>query len=471
LEWRLALPQGKVRYLWYATAVLSTILAMKTKEISFTLPLMILMIEGIFFWPVDRKHWITLIPFLITLLIIPLSLPDVIGGSETGLARETADISRSDYLFTQFRVIVTYLRLLIFPFHQNLDYDFPVYHSVLELQVLLSFLFLSGLLGLAVFFLFCSQYRLIAFGLLWFFLTLSIESSIIPIRDVIFEHRLYLPSVGFLMAGSFAIMGLLHRRKITAAVVVGVIVGVLSIAAYERNLTWKDEVTLWTDVVKGSPNKARGYNNLAEAYITEGRLDEAVQAAKRALALKPDYARAHYNLGTVNAKLGYLDEAIEAYKTALVFKPNYASAYYSLGVIYHKQGRLPEAVQAYKAAIAYLPDFVESYYNLGLVYYEQGRFSEAVGAFAQAVQFRPDYFRARNNLGNAYVQLGQWNEAVQAYKSALAFHPGLAETYYNLGVVYSKQGKSVEAIRALEQALQLKPDYEKARQALKSLGR
>ena len=114
-----------------------------------------------------------------------------------------------DYFLTEFSVIVVYLRLLVLPIDQNLDYDYPVYHSLLEPKVFVSFLFLSAIISLAFYLLFVSErstrrnlFKLTGFGLLWFFLTLSIESSIIPIEDVILEHRLYLPSIGFLMSGS-----------------------------------------------------------------------------------------------------------------------------------------------------------------------------------------------------------------------------------------------------------------------------
>ena len=121
----------------------------------------------------------------------------------------SADVSRWDYLNTQFRVIVTYIRLLFFPVNQNLDYDYPIYRTFFTPPVFLSFLFLLGIFCWGIYLLYRSYksdqanrfwYRLIAFGIFWFFVTLSVESSIIPIQDVIYEHRLYLPSVGFFMA-------------------------------------------------------------------------------------------------------------------------------------------------------------------------------------------------------------------------------------------------------------------------------
>ena len=204
LKWRLSASAswgGSRRgqdWLWYVAALLSTILAMKTKEISFTLPFMILLVEFVFFRPITRKIGLTFLPFTLCLAIIPLSISGALGEGEADSFGVSDDITRQDYLLTQFRVIMTYLRLLILPIRQNLDYDYPIYHSFLDPAVWLSFFFLLLLVGSALYLLVKVRPSspLISFGILWFFLTLSIESSIIPIADVIFEHRLYLPSVG-----------------------------------------------------------------------------------------------------------------------------------------------------------------------------------------------------------------------------------------------------------------------------------
>src|SRR3990167_7117322 len=205
--------------LFYILSLVSAILAMKTKEISLTLPFVIILYEVMFFAPTKQnygfaKRLLYLIPVTLTAFIIPLSLigtdrpvGDMIGELREA-AQETEEISRDVYLLTQFRVIVTYIRLLFLPINQNLDYDYPLSHSLFEPQTFVSFLFLSAIFVFAVY-LFIRSRRtdnahglLISFGILWFFITLSVESSIIPIRDVIFEHRLYLPSVGIVIAFS-----------------------------------------------------------------------------------------------------------------------------------------------------------------------------------------------------------------------------------------------------------------------------
>ena len=205
--------------LCYLVALLSAVLAMITKEISFTLPVILVLYE-LLFWgsflrksrAVDWKRLAGLVPFLGTLAIIPWALlreadkspGDMIGGLGA-LSQETEAISRGDYLLTQFRVLVTYLRLLFLPVNQNLDYDYPISRSF-DFPVVFSLLLLSLILGMAVYLLSLSRQpgrsglRVLAFGVFWFFITLSVESSVIPIRDVIYEHRLYLPSVGVVLS-------------------------------------------------------------------------------------------------------------------------------------------------------------------------------------------------------------------------------------------------------------------------------
>jgi len=211
----------------YLSSLLAAFLAMKTKEITITLPAIILLYELCFFSPSIKaltKKFLYLLPLLLTFFIIPLSrygigLFGISDGTFMGIAevgdvigdatQETAAISRNDYLLTQFNVIVTYIRLLFLPINQNLDYDYPLAHSLFAFPTFLSFLFLVMLVivGIWIF----RKSRLISFGIFWFFITLSVESSIIPIRDVIFEHRVYLPSVGFVICLTVALYQMLEQ--------------------------------------------------------------------------------------------------------------------------------------------------------------------------------------------------------------------------------------------------------------------
>ncbi len=305
-------PTGK-SLLWYGVSFCSAVLAMKTKEMSFTLPVVIVLYEFMFLKGTIKMRALYLIPLLLTMLIIPLTLVGInkplgdIIGDMSEITKQT-NIPRWDYLFTQFRVIVTYIRLLFFPINQNLDYDFPIFHSFSDSSVFLSFIFLMIIFVFSIYLFYRSksidsedryELRLISFGILWFFITLSVESSIIPIADVIFEHRIYLPSAGFFIAFITSIILVRNRLK-TAMPMVGraiipilvLIALVFSGAAYARNGVWQSSIRLWEDVVKKSPLKGRCHSNLGSSYGKQGRLEEAIGEIQTALNLNPNHAEA-----------------------------------------------------------------------------------------------------------------------------------------------------------------------------------
>ncbi|MBI2982134.1 MAG: tetratricopeptide repeat protein [Deltaproteobacteria bacterium] len=430
LKWRLG-----ARFFWYAIALLATILGMKTKEFVFTLPFMILLVEAVFF---TKRRWVFLLPFMLTLLIIPFSRFDTAGEREL-FSSGIPEISPSAYLFTQFRVIVTYLRLLLLPVQQNLDYDYPIFHSLFAPPVLGSFLLLLSLFVLGIKLIRpMDPMGLVGFGTLWFFLTLSAESSIIPIEDLIFEHRVYLPSVGIFLSFCAAWrLGVARiksspRRKIFGLLSMGIIILPLSMATYQRNRIWKDELTLWQDVVRKAPYKARGYNNLGNAYDAKGRPEEAIREYQAALQLKPDYADAHNNLG----------------------------------LAYKNQGRWEEAILKFQIALRIQPDLVEAHNNLGNTYKDQGRWEEAIREFRTTLQLKPEYADAHNNLGVACQNQGRWEEAVREFQTAVSLQPNLADPHYNLGVAYQGLGRLEEAIREFQTIVKQQPDLPQARRAL-----
>lgn len=311
LRWRLS-RQKNVPFLsrqvlpYWLLSLVCAVLAMKTKEIAFTLPLAALLCEFCFFGRPVVKRLAEWVPLLLTALVIPvtmLSIPRGLGQvlSHVGKATMESDLhTRWEYLFTQFSVIITYLRLLLLPVNQKLDYDYPVNHSLMEPRALLAFLVLLALLGLAIWLFKVSSrstaasmpaayLRLAAFGIIWFFLTLAVESSIIPINDLIFEHRLYLPSVGFFLALSGLVPVVCSTWSPEKRyLLLGGVTLLLTVATLVRNGVWASEIGLWRDTVAKSPGKSRAHANLAVAYAKQERVEEALREFETAMQLAPD---------------------------------------------------------------------------------------------------------------------------------------------------------------------------------------
>jgi tetratricopeptide (TPR) repeat protein len=387
----------------YIVSLLSAVLAMKTKQISFTLPIMMVLYEFMFFQGNRKKRILFLMPFLLTMLIIPLSLMDFdkpLGefiGALGEIARDRTEISRLDYLFTQFRVIITYMRLIFIPLNQNIAYDYPVYNSLFDVPVILSFAALLLLFGLAVYLYSRSRrvagLRMVSLGIFWFFLALSIESSIIPILGVIYEHRLYLPSIGVFIAAitSLFIMveKLRHRWKGIDRVVMVVLflmVIVLSGATYARNAVWKSRISIWEDAVKKSPERAETHYNLGLAYQSQGFIDKAINQYQIATELKKDYTEAYVNLGVAYKSEGLTEKAIEQYRIAVRLNPGIPEIHNNLGAAYMSQGLIEKAIEQYQTAIKIKPSYAKAHYNLGNAYKAQGDLVKASEHYQIAIK-------------------------------------------------------------------------------------
>lgn len=464
--------QGLESILWYLFSIFCAVLSMGTKEISFTLPVMIVIYEVMFFEGDVRKRLIYLIPILLTLAIIPLTLIGAKGilvginiMDESMRIVSSEIISRQDYFFTQLRVIVTYLRLLFFPVNQNLDHDYPVYHSFIDPPVFLSFLFLLSILIFGIYLIYqsrksenASYLRLISFGILWFFITVSVESSIIPRPEIIFEHRIYLSSVGFIIAViTFFILDkeffgkrIQWMRKVMLTVFVAVVLA-FSSATYARNMVWQSEIALWKDAVKKSPQKARPHNNLGFAYKEKDFFDEAIREYLTAVKLKRDFVDAYNNLGVAYREKGVLDKAETAFQESIRLNNLYVRPHYNLGVVYEKQGRYDMAIREYRIAIQLRPDYIKAQQRLNAMIENRVKLME------DAASKEPQNSMLHYNLGIMYDSLGYIDKAIEEYQLSVRLKYGNADAHNNLGAAYLKQGNLDEAIKEFRIALKLKP--------------
>jgi hypothetical protein len=205
MKGRLANNRNISTYLFFTGSLVAGVLAMLTKENAFSLPFAILLVELFFIRTKklsinfrDYRVILSIIALLgIIILILLLFSSHIFKPIPPVRYGNAYTVTPLNYFFTQFSVIVKYIQLLFLPINQNVDYDFPISNTFFEIRTLLSFIVLLSLIVLAI--LSFKRYRIISFGIFWFFLTLLIESSFIPLNDLIFEHRTYLPSFGFFL--------------------------------------------------------------------------------------------------------------------------------------------------------------------------------------------------------------------------------------------------------------------------------
>jgi tetratricopeptide (TPR) repeat protein len=123
------------------------------------------------------------------------------------------------------------------------------------------------------------------------------------------------------------------------------------LATYQRKFVWKDGLSLWSDNVKKSPVKARGYNYSGLAYHKVGDRDSAILQYKKSLSLNPFYADAHNNIGISYFYKGLVDKAITHFKHAIEVDPSHGGAHYNLGIAYGEKGLTDQAYEEMRKGI------------------------------------------------------------------------------------------------------------------------
>ena len=425
----------RANWLFLGGCILAGLLAFGSKEISATLPGFIFLYEWYFFQGLSRQWARRRVLILAALGGITIVIALINLGSEP-FARIINDYNSRDFtmgqrMVTQFRVVVFYISLLIWPHPSrlSLDHDFGVSYSLIDpMTTLLSMSTIIALLFLAV--TIARREPLISFCIFWFFGNLTIESSIIGL-EMIFEHRNYLPSM---MAILLLVVLIFKYTKPTWLVMValGIAGAVFTAWTYERNMTWSNEISLYRDCVAKAPGKARPYNNLGVALLKNGLTEEAIEQFQTALRIKPAYADAHYNLGYSLSKLGKLEEGIYYLEQSLRIDSSNRKALNNLGVALALQGRYEEAVKKFVAALKLNPNDADLHNNLGFALKKTGNSEAAVHHYVQALKLDSRHADAHNNLGLALRDKGQIEAAHRHFSRALEINPDFDEARRNL---------------------------------------
>ena len=385
----------------FAGCGISGILALGTKETSATLPVFIFLYEWFFFQDLSpgwlKRRIILIIGVGVLFCSVVFLYTDGQPLAKIMATYKTRDFTLLQRVLSESRVVILYLGLIFYPHPDllNLDYDFPLSYSIIDPPTtLLAFAIIIGMLTLA--FWLAPKDRLVSYCLFWFLGNLVIESTVVGL-ELVFEHRTYLPSMLIVVMTILLVNRYLRPNLLKVVAVISLIM-VLSVWTYERNSVWNSDVTLWQDVVKKSPQKARPHNNLGNALRRQGKLSEAIYHFKEALRIDPNYAKAHNNLGIVLATQGDAETALSHFYLALELNPSYAEAYSNIGVTLARQGRLDEAINNFSIALRLKPDYAKVHNNLGAALVRQGRLKDALEHFKAALLIKPDDLEIHNNL-------------------------------------------------------------------------
>ena len=306
--------------------------------------------------------------------------------------------------------IYSFIKLAVFPADLNADYMFSYPGGFFEINNLIGLVVVSGLV--AVSFVIYKKSKAFFFGIWWFLITLFPVYNLIPLFNPFAERYLYIPLSGFCVVVAVVLNDFLKPRlspprasKMIPPILVIFIVGLYSTVTIARNRDWKDGLTLWSKTVKSSPYSFVAHGSLGHAYQELGRLDEAIEEYKRAIAIYQDDYKAHYNLGVVYGQQGALDTAVQSYQRAIQINPAYPNAHFNIGIIFQKQGRTDKAIGHFRKVTELDPADFEARTNLGVAFAIQGNLDKAIAQWEKVQEIDPQNQRARDNILKAQQML------------------------------------------------------------------
>jgi protein O-mannosyl-transferase len=380
---RLALPalaEGRATVRWMVALVL-LLLALATKEEAACVPLLLLLLDWFFVEGTPRDRWRLHAPFW----VVP-ALGLFARRWATGEWLPEPVLPRGLYVLTQLAAFPGYLVRAVAPFDPAFFRGHPPASWPPSLAVAISALVALVVLALAV--QGARRRALGSFAVLWLAAALAPSSSLVPLREMVVDHRAYLGGAGVALAiGAWAWTP--DRRFFAAA-----LLALMAARSWHYQRVLADPVRAWEEAVRRAPGSPDAWRALAEAYGQRG--DPRAEAAlRKSIAAGPDDARGWANLAVRYAEAGRWMDATSALEAAIRADPRDPRLHDNLGLVLEAQGRTEEAVAAYEAATRAWPPLAQPRIRLAALLIERGEGDRARVLLDEAARLEIDPAGAR----------------------------------------------------------------------------
>lgn len=457
-----------------------------TKEIVIVTPLLLLLTDWFFIAQGDIKSVLSRLFLHITIAVIICSsylyllkpqffidafglkkqAYSTIGNLLTQNYRES--ITAYQFCISQFKVILHYIWIFIWPFNLSPDYDWPLVSSFFSLSCLIPLSILLLTAAIIIQRLRKNSTDLFSFAMLWFFITILPRASIVPSSELVADYKTYIASFGliFILASSLVIIesaftGWLNKQPLISkrqhyiiSCLFLLITLSLGFATYTHNKVRSSNEAFWKHVIKQSPNKARGHSDLAIEFIKQKKYDQALAGLKKAIELDQNNIYAWTNLAYFYYETNNIDAAIEAINKAISLSPGYPEAHFNLGNFLVRKQNYKQAEEEFKRAIELRPTYGKAYFMLGKLKKDLKEKEQAWHYFKKCC-IDADYDNQDGFLHYAILskELEKYDEANFALKKALAINPNSEQAWLCFGWLNSDLESYDNAIIAFEKVL------------------
>jgi Tfp pilus assembly protein PilF len=215
---------------------------------------------------------------------------------------------------------------------------------------------------------------------------------------------------------------------------------------------------LYRKALEEDPEQADVLHLLGVVAFQRGNSETAIELIELALPELADLPEPHLNLGNALRQVGRLADAVDSYRRAIALNPDYGMAHSNLAATLIDQDEFAAGLASAERAVELIPDFAGAHVSRGAALLGLERFAEAEAPLRQALALLPDQAEIHNNLGVALQQLDRVDEAIAHFERAAILDPDQARTQKNLGGVLERQGRLEAAMVCYDRALALEPD-------------
>jgi len=438
-------------------------LGLGTKEIIITLPI----VAVLYLWVrSSTKNFHKYLPEL-SVILIPLIIYLLYRYVQMGNLLVIKNdpysymIDRGLYLLTQIKVVISYyLVKLIFPFNLNFEPDIRLVSGFFDWEWIAPLIIGVGI-AIGIFY---QKSILLKYAFIWALITILPTSSIIPLKQIVTEHRTYLPGIGINMGLGILLLRTASHRKVIPSTLITFLV-IYGFLAMERSLDYRSEINLWEDTVRKSPYKSMAHNNLGTAYLSKERLKEAQKSFEISSALSPSSTDPYINIGHIYSRKKEWGKAKLQYDLALKLGSNRSQVYFNSGLMRLKLNKPAEALPFLLEAIKIKNHRSLYHHELGNAYRMLKQYDSALKSYRKVLELEPNHVVAQNNIGLIFWNLKILDKAELELKKALAMEDK-TKIHKNLANLYIAKKQFSKAIPHLQTVIKRKPNDSRTRNLL-----
>jgi tetratricopeptide (TPR) repeat protein len=396
----------------YAAVVLSFVLAMMSKPMVITLPVVMILLD---YWPLGRlKSWTggaflrqlkeKALFFVLSGILVVFTIYNR-DKQEVYMPALPLDLRLANAPVS----LAAYFEKTFWPYDMAVFYPFP--SQISHWQVIGSVLLLMAVTAFVLFRM--KRLPYLFAGWMWFAMTIAPVAGIMQISltapYAMADRYHYLPSIGIAVMLAWGIGSLFSgkavRRKILFPAGILFIV-LLSFITWKQCGYWKNSYALFNHALRVTENNYLAHNNLGLALASRGKFNDAIYHYTLALRLKPYHLQSLNNRGLASYAVRDYRDALRDYNKVIGINPNIADTYYNRGLVYTSLGLNWKAIEDYNKSVSLNPDFANAYNNRAFVFVRLGDYGRAAADYNTVLRLNPRHADALNNRAFVYLQTG-----------------------------------------------------------------